>query len=420
MGSPGHHPLGASGAYRWMRCPGSVRLIEAVGKDESTTYAETGTVAAALADRHFRTGEPLPEAPFVAVPGSLGNTQAVTLHADDLEALEVYIRQVRDPDFTRRLFLELELEDQLELVEELSEFRVNLSHWIPGVFSTLDHAAVWKATNRYVDDDPNPRFFLVVTDLKFGSGVPVVAKDNPQLTMYEAGALEYFDLSYRFESVAGVICQPRSIGSTACARSPKGVRASMLNLAGYAALALKPHAPLVPGPEQCRFCNAKGACDAHARWVDQNVLLSDLPSVSLRPPNADSMSETTLLHILENLDTLNPWLEAVKRRAAALAGAGSLPGWKLVAGRATRKWTDEDELRDAWTGLGRDPDTLYSRSLISPAQAEKIIGKKRVTEALGALIQKPEGAPTLVRDSDPRPAHSEALASEFDAVIGSS
>jgi hypothetical protein len=47
-------------------------------------------------------------------------------------------------------------------------------------------------------------------------------------------------------------------------------------------------------------------------------------------------------------------------------------------------------------------DTLYTRKIISPAQAEKELGKSRA-ELLDDLVTKPEGAPTLVPESDKRP-----------------
>jgi hypothetical protein len=57
-------------------------------------------------------------------------------------------------------------------------------------------------------------------------------------------------------------------------------------------------------------------------------------------------------------------------------------------------------------------DKLYISKLISPAQAEKELGKSRA-EMLEDLITKPVGAPTLVPESDKRPSVT-VSAKDFD------
>jgi len=47
--SDAHHPLGASGASRWLACPGSVRLSADL-PDPGSAYAEEGTLAHQLAE----------------------------------------------------------------------------------------------------------------------------------------------------------------------------------------------------------------------------------------------------------------------------------------------------------------------------------------------------------------------------------
>ena len=47
---------------------------------------------------------------------------------------------------------------------------------------------------------------------------------------------------------------------------------------------------------------------------------------------------------------------------------------------------------------------MYERSLLGITAMEKAIGKKKFTEVLGDLIVKPEGKPTLVPETDKRPA----------------
>jgi hypothetical protein len=55
---------------------------------------------------------------------------------------------------------------------------------------------------------------------------------------------------------------------------------------------------------------------------------------------------------------------------------------------------------------GLEPDTLYTKKLISPAQAEKVLKKDKTI--LSELISKSEGKPTLVQSCDKRIALNNA------------
>ena len=77
-------------------------------------------------------------------------------------------------------------------------------------------------------------------------------------------------------------------------------------------------------------------------------------------------------------------------------------GYKVVAGRANRKYTDEAAVIEAANAAGYHD--IYKKSLISITEMEKLMGKKTFTEVLGGLVIKPQGKPTLVPASDKRPA----------------
>jgi len=57
-------------------------------------------------------------------------------------------------------------------------------------------------------------------------------------------------------------------------------------------------------------------------------------------------------------------------------------------------------------------NAAYTQKLLSPAQAEKALGKSQVSK-IAEFITKPEGAPTLVTSDDPRPAIG-ISANDFD------
>jgi hypothetical protein len=75
-------------------------------------------------------------------------------------------------------------------------------------------------------------------------------------------------------------------------------------------------------------------------------------------------------------------------------------GYKLVEGRSTRAWLNEDTAAQVLLKSGLEPDTLYTKKLISPAQAEKVLKKDK--GILSELISKSDGKPTLVPSCDKR------------------
>lgn len=76
-------------------------------------------------------------------------------------------------------------------------------------------------------------------------------------------------------------------------------------------------------------------------------------------------------------------------------------GFKVVEGRSNRKYTDENAVVEAVKSAGFDP---YEHSVLGITAMTALLGKKRFSELLGELIEKPQGKPTLVSISDKRPA----------------
>jgi hypothetical protein len=85
-----------------------------------------------------------------------------------------------------------------------------------------------------------------------------------------------------------------------------------------------------------------------------------------------------------------------------LGNGEGFPGYKLVEGKSNRQWENIEEAEQLLDKL-IGPEQVFTRKIISPAQAEKVLGKKRAGE-IADLIVKPLGAPTLAPESDKRPA----------------
>ena len=87
--------------------------------------------------------------------------------------------------------------------------------------------------------------------------------------------------------------------------------------------------------------------------------------------------------------------------------------------RSSRDWADDEKViaNQLVGSFGADREDLYTQRFITPAAAEKLVGKKAAKD-LGALMRKSEGRPTLVPESDKRPAVT-VSAADFDDIDGS-
>ena len=106
--------------------------------------------------------------------------------------------------------------------------------------------------------------------------------------------------------------------------------------------------------------------------------------------------------ILARIDELIAWATDIKEYALQAALRGKRwDGWKLVEGRANRRYTDEQAVAQAVITAGYDP---YESTLRGITAMEKALGKTTFHDLLAPLVEKPQGKPTLVPQSDKRPA----------------
>lgn len=363
-----HALLSASSAYRWLACTPSA-LLSAKYEDTSSSYAQEGTAAHALAEYKV--------------------LKALGRKADDpTENLDYFNEEMDEAtDAYAGYVLEQVAEakkattDPIVLVEQ----RVDFSTYVPDGFGTADALII-------ADDK------LSITDLKYGRGVLVEADHNPQLMCYALGAYEMFSALYDIETVSMTIFQPRRDNV-----SVFEMKAS--DLLDWAENTLKPKAELAAegkgdftAGEHCRFCKAKADCRARA---EANLALARY-DFALPPTLTDADIEA----ILPLLDELTSWAEDIKAYALTRAVAGKeWHGYKLVAGRSNRKYVNEDAVAKKVSDAGFNP---YEEKLLGITAMTKLLGKNRFEELLSSLIEKPQGKPTLVPESDKRPAMNSA------------
>jgi hypothetical protein len=146
----------------------------------------------------------------------------------------------------------------------------------------------------------------------------------------------------------------------------------------------------------CTFCRAATKCRTRA---EAKLKLANY-EFALPPLLTDDEIE----HILGMLDDLTQWANALKAYAldAAVAHGKVWQGWKVVAGRSNRRYTDEANVAEAAKTAGYED--IYKKKLITITEMEKLMGKKNFTTILGTLVDKPPGKPTLVPLTDKRPS----------------
>ena len=104
--------------------------------------------------------------------------------------------------------------------------------------------------------------------------------------------------------------------------------------------------------------------------------------------------------ILSQADEFTRWISDVKDYALAAALDGTVfPGFKGVEGRSNRKYANEEAVAQAVEGIGFAP---FERKLLGITAMTALLGKKRFEETLSAYIEKPQGKPVLVPETDKR------------------
>lgn len=378
---PEHSPIGASSMHRWASCPGSVRLAATVA-NRATRYAAEGTLAHMLARIALEMG--LPPETYLGKEKSADGFD-FTVDQEMCDAVNVYLESVKD--------------DQGEGDKLFVEHKFDLTHVYPGLYGTAD-AVIWKPATG----------LLIVKDYKHGAGVPVDVKDNPQLRYYALGAL--IDLKLPVKRVRMEVVQPRCPHPDGPIRSEEIDAIDLMDFAtdliDYAKATEDPDAKLNPG-DHCRFCPAAAVCPAlHAR-AQQTASLAFSDDAPYEP---GALAET-----LAWLPVLEGWIKNVREFAYKEAESGNtIPGWKLVAKRANRKWRDEIAATQALRSLGLGEPELYPLpKLNSPAAIEKLLAKKD-RGVLETLVVKESSGHTLAPESDPRPPVKEAAADAFANV----
>lgn len=382
MSEETHAEKSASGAHRWMACEGSI-VLEAGEPNPDSEYAAEGNLYHALMARCLETGD---------------EPNKYLMLGDEIVPLDM--RQVAQEALDRT-------RQQAKGRYLLTEQKLDLES------ITGEKGAKGTADVVIIGED-----YVQVIDHKYGMGVRVSAKDNPQTRIYGLAALRQFDVLGDYKKVRLGIDQPRlehydeeeltieEINTfaqevkQAVKRVEEATRSNSLD--GY----------LHPGITQCKFCRARAKCPALAKVV------SDATGADFEDETQKELIEPINIGAaMDKADLIETWIKGVRAKAEAELFAGHpVAGYKLVEGKlGNRKWINEDDVIALAKTAKLTDDELYNQSPRSPAQMEKKLkGKPKIWEKMQKLYTQKPGEPSVARATDPRPAYNPKHGDDFE------
>ena len=371
-----HAILSPSAAHRWMNCT-AAPLLEKDVEDKGSTFAEEGTLAHAYCAKKLKE--------FLGLSVDDENAEIAQLaeqyHSGEMDEYTDTYKTIVLEKFNAA-------QTKTKDAQLLVEVKLDFSHYVPDAFGTSDAIIIADGV-------------MEVIDFKYGKGVKVSAVENPQMMIYALGAWDLFNFEYNIQKVRMTIVQPRIDNLSE-------FEINATDLINWTVDELQPKAKEAyaggkqkPG-EWCQFCKVKAKCKALATTCVNAQQLNQDPKLISK--------EEMERNILPLLSTFKTWLSGVEEYSLQQALDGvQYQGFKIVEGRSIRKITDQSAVMEL---LGKEG--FAKESYIKPTELrsitdlEKLIGKKRFGTLCADYINKPQGKPTLVPESDKRPAFNQA------------
>lgn len=444
-----HARLNPSGAKTWAFCSGAPNAEEGL-PDRPTESGEEGTVTHWLGDTCLVTGRPplnflgtvlfvtaddcieiaMGGGPYAFEPykdpaGPPGHLWSIT--ETMCEHVQVYL------DHCYQLTYYLQEKYPGEPVETISERRVN-----PGTLMGRDDC--WGTTDYQAIVAPGE---IHIRDFKYVISEVVTPQGNPQLILYALGA--WADLSDeqrdQIEDIYLGIVQPRR--PDAMGQVVRVVRMSPQELMIWldwftvrASLTDNPDALRTPSKESCKWCKALPTCYAVTDTVMDVV--ADVTDLDQPPAKIVDEAENLLLAdpagigrdrlfaILELAPLARDFLKAVVSHCTDLAMDGvPITNHKVVQSDTNRKWKDSPDKvikRIATNFKIPKKEVIQDEKPKSPRQMEAVLRKHELTDRqkknFQDMIIKPPGKPTLVPESDPRPAMAKTIEDQTQGMAG--
>lgn len=289
---------------------------------------------------------------------------------------------------------------------------------------------------------------LYAIDYKHGVGIYVDETDNMQIKFYALGAM--IELNRPISRVIGAIVQPRSFQLGGAVRDDEISIVDLLTFHDFleerADASLDENAAFTPSADYCRWCPAATICRAYEEFSLSPTGAASLAELQVALlPTPSNLPVDRVAMALQSRPFVTGWYKTMYELGMGAARKGyDVPGFKLVAGQATRAWHGEEVEIAASLAMvtGLPEDRFYPRQMITLTEAEQIVvtafregvirepketkkaHKTRANKAAemahefmaNLTLKEPRGSTSLVPITDPRPRLDPA-ASNFEGVL---
>lgn len=380
----------ASNLYRRYLCPGSERLETGLPDDEDSEEARIGTLL------HQYDANPKIDRSFLS-----------QRNRELLKIAEICDEKV----FAR-------VREKFSIPSDEPPMRQSTAGetwWVGGIPGHTDRWA-------YFNSAPTPaatllcRGLLVIIDKKFGFKEVTPATSNYQLRTYACAGAEKFKT---LMDCVVAITQPRlpyEQRITMAHYSIEDIAAAREEIFAIHEASAAVDAPLIPGPEQCRYCKAKLICPALKAEMEKGFALVPLSDGTLTKRKAD-VDEIIAKCSDEDLDKIIKMVrmaEFIKEKAMdegrGRVEAGRLTTYKLGEKSEPRYIADPLKAyallnlrhvldsKAVWgacsMALGKIEENVAQERKLTMKEARKLI-----EGVLGDAIQREERKPSLIRKS---------------------
>jgi len=371
-----HAECSPSQLKRVLLCPGSRRLKREAPEEKASDYAIEGTMLHEVTERkiyarHYHL--------FKKVNHKESYYKRLDANYKNKLTKEQYTVTEECVEYFESLIRELQLTSEIESV--VLEGKTSLEWYnLPEVDGYVDVCI--KSDNR-----------IDIIDWKFGQGVPVSSKENPQGMAYAAGSFDSILELTEKDSVHIHIVQPRLNSFTPWHTSGSELFEWVKEILYPGIVASrKPDAPCIPG-DACNMWCVGPSCTAREKMVQKKA--SEIFE-QYTPGNLhnDFTDDDELAPMLKDAKMINSFITELTALALqkCISGEG-FPGYKAVAGRSFRYWVDEKKAEEWLQDKAEDNDVnfeyedLYVTKFVTVAAAEKLDQGSRYKKTLKRCLR---------------------------------
>jgi len=344
--------LRPSSASRWIACPASARLSLQVPREESGEAAQIGTAIHSLSETCWQ----LDQDPMDFVGKTI---EGIVMTRENAEFALAHIRMVAG------------LEAELGTVK-VEQYGIAYEDSLVKVGGTADVVAY-----------NLEKSVLVIADLK--TGRQWVNADSPQMKIYALGVLKKY-LGASFETVRLTIVQPQTGENRTHTMTADELHDWADNVLMPAVnAAVKDTTEPTPSKEACQYCPAKMICPAQTKALAAVPVTADITTLT-----PDQVAD-----LLDKAELVEDFITALRKQATkTLEAGGVLRGWQMAPKRPTRQWTKDSDAVQVLLSAGVPETQIYETSMITPAAADKLLGKDR-KQVLDSVTKKVSSGLTL-------------------------